>query len=137
MSEAIQSYRHGLYLSAVHNLMPEFEAFARGIYAGPKARPSQKNVIDWLKSTIEQLPVTGTAAIESFSLQHFIDDKLFAACFTPADAQALRNIPNRHAELHGLASYGNIKGATTLLCVTSYLLQLMDRYRSLTTPDAT
>lgn len=132
MREAIQCYRSGLYLSVVRGLMPEFEAFARNIYGGPKTSPNQKDVIEWLKSTIDQLPVAGTAAIESFSLHHFVDDKLFASCFSSADAKALGDVPNRHAELHGLASYGNLKGATTLLCVTSYVIQLMDRLRGLT-----
>jgi hypothetical protein len=134
MSEAIQCYRQSLHLSAVRCLMPEFEAVARGVYSGPKQRPAQKDVIEWLKSAVDEVPVAGTAAIESFSLQHFLDDKLFATCFSSADARALGDIPNRHAELHGLASYGSLKGATTLLCVTSYVVQLVDRLRSMSSP---
>ncbi len=51
---------------------------------------------------------------------------------TEADAQAFGGIPNRHAQLHGFASYGNFKGATTLVCVKDFLLQLMDRMNKLT-----
>jgi hypothetical protein len=34
--------------------------------------------------------------------------------------------------LHGLASYGSLQGATTLLCVFDFLIQLMHRLTMLT-----
>lgn len=127
LKEAVNGYQHGRYLSVVRVLMPEFECFARNVYAGTKDKPNQKNVIDALKDTINQLPCDGTDVIELFSIYHFIDEKLFAACFSATDAQAFGTVPNRHAELHGLASYGNLKGATIMLCVMGFLLQLMAR----------
>jgi hypothetical protein len=134
MEEAIAAYRENQFLSSVRVLMPEFEAFARSVYVGPKLAPSQKEVIENLKDAIMGLPVSGTDAIESFSLHHFIQDGMFASCFGTTDVRALGDIPNRHAELHGLASYGTLKGASTLVCVMSLLLQMMDRMQALLTP---
>ncbi|CAB3754941.1 hypothetical protein [Paraburkholderia humisilvae] len=131
MSEALANYEQGNYLSVVRTLMPEFEAFARNIYQGGRTRPKQSDVLTWLKGVIAALPVTGDSAIELFSLYHFIDDKLFATCSTAEDAKGLGDVANRHAEMHGLASYGHLKGATTLLCVTGFLIRLMDNYRGL------
>ncbi len=136
MQEAIGAYRNQHYLSAVRVLLPEFECFARSLVADKTKKRSQKEVIDDLKDTVNQLPVTGSDPLESFSLHHFIDEHLFANCFTDADAQALGTIPNRHAEVHGFASFGDLKGATTLVCVMDFLLQLMDRLKKLT-PAAT
>jgi hypothetical protein len=132
--EAIDCYIDERYLSVVRVLMPEFETFGRSVYTGTSAPPTQRQAIDSLKDVIDSLPVSGTDAIESFSLHHFIEDKLFARCFSVAEAQALGTFPNRHAELHGLATYGNFKGATTLLCVMGLLLQLMDRFLVLRNP---
>jgi hypothetical protein len=129
--EAIDAYEASRFLSVVRVLLPEFETFGRSLVDRTK-KTSQKAVIDELKKTIEQLPVSGSDPIESFSLYHFIDDHLFAVCFTEADAQAFGDIPNRHAELHGLASYGSLQGATTLLCVFDFLIQLMHRLTMLT-----
>ena len=134
VKEAIGCYIDERYLSVVRVLMPEFETFGRSVYTGTSTAPTQRQAIDSLKGTIDSLPVSGTDAIESFSLHHFIEDKLFARCFSVVDAGALGTFPNRHAELHGLATYGNLKGATTLLCVMGLLLQLMDRFLVLTNP---
>jgi len=135
MAEAIDSYQASHFLSVVRVLLPEFETFARSLVDRTK-KTSQKAVIDELKKTIEQLPVSDSNPIETFSLYHFIDDHLFAACFTEADAQAFGNIPNRHAELHGLASYGSLQGATTLLCVFDFLMHVMHGLKMLTTAPA-
>lgn len=129
MTEAIRSYSAGHFLSVVRTLLPEFEVLARGLYSGA-GKPTQKAVISALKAILDSVTIAGTDAIESMSLYHFIDDKLFAQCFSTADAQALGEVPNRHAELHGLESYGNQKGATTLLVVTSFLMELVDRHRA-------
>lgn len=127
LKEAFHSYRHGHYLSVVRVLMPEFECIARGLYGGTKSKPTQKDVIAALKEAMNLQPCDGVDAIELFSIPHFINEKLFAQCFSALDAEAFGTVPNRHAELHGLASYGNLKGATIMLCVMGFLLQLLAR----------
>lgn len=131
MTEALANYESEHFLSVVRTLMPEFEAFARHIYGGKSVSPKQSDVIQWLKETIDEIPAAGDDAIDMFSLYHFIDTKLFARCFTVEQAEAFGDVVNRHAEMHALSSYGHLKGATTVLCVTSYLMGLMDRYRKL------
>jgi hypothetical protein len=131
MIEALSAYRSGLHLSVVRVLLPEFECFARAIVIDKTKKFSQKKVIEELKALLGKTPIVADNPLESFSLFHFIDDHLFAECFTEADAQAFGPIPNRHAEVHGFASYGNLQGATTLICVMDYLLRMMSRLKQL------
>lgn len=88
-------------------------------------------MIEDLNTLLGQTPIIKDDSLESFSLSHFIEDLLFAQCFTEADVQAFGSIPNRYAELHGFASYGNLRGVTTLICVMDYLMHMMDRLKSL------
>lgn len=131
MAEALTAYHAGLYLSVVRVLLPEFECFARALVTDKTKKVSQKQVIEGLKTLLAQTPVIKDDPLESFSLFHFIEDHLFAHCFTESDAQVFGAIPNRHAEMHGFASFGNLQGATTLICVMDYLLRMMDRLKQL------
>jgi len=131
MTEAIDSYRSGKHLSTVRTLFPEFECFARAFTADPTRRVNQKQAISDLKEMINRTPMMKDDPLEMFSLLHFIDDHFFQNCWTVADAQMFGPIPNRHAELHGLASYGHLQGSSTLLCVMDILLRLMDRLKKL------
>ncbi len=133
MSEALGAYRSGSYLSVVRVLLPEFECFARALVADKTKKFPQKQVIEDLKQLLEGTPIVKDDPLESFSLFYFIEDHLFAHCMTEADAQAFGTVPNRHAEMHGFASYGTLKGATTLVCVMDYLLRMMDRLKRLGT----
>jgi len=131
MAEALMAYRECRYLSVVRVLLPEFECFARALVADKTKKKSQSEVIKDLKNLLEETPLMVDDRLESFSLFHFIDDHLFSNCFTEADAQKFGSIPNRHAETHGFASYGNRQGATMLICAMDYLLRMMDRLRKL------
>jgi len=131
MTEALVAYRAGLYLSVVRVLLPEFECFARALVLDKNKKFSQKQVIEDLKALLRETPLFKDDPLESFSLFHFIEEDLFAQCFTEADAQSFGAVPNRHAEMHGFASYGTLQGATTLVCVMDYLLRTMDRLKSL------
>lgn len=131
MAEALINYRSGLYLSAVRVLLPEFECFARAIVLDKTQKFTQKRVIDDLRALLAKTPVVKDDPLETFSLFHFIEDRLFAQCYTEVDAHSFGSIPNRHAEIHGFASYGNLQGATTLVCVMDLLLRMMDRLKRL------
>jgi hypothetical protein len=95
MAEALTTYRAGLYLSVVRVLLPEFECFARALVTDKTKKFSQKTVIEDLKKLLMQTPIIKDDPLESFSLFHFIEDHLFAQCFTEVDAQAFGSIPNR------------------------------------------
>jgi hypothetical protein len=137
MAEALTAYRSGLYLSVVRVLFPEFECFARAMVLDKTQKCSQKKVIDDLKQLLGETPVIDGDPLEDFSLFHFIDDHLFAQCFTEIDAKGFGSVPNRHAEMHGFASYGDLQGATTLVCVMDCLLRMMDGLKQLGAFNAT
>nr|WP_281719641.1 hypothetical protein [Nitrosomonas nitrosa] len=128
MEEALAAYRQSRWLSVVRVLLPEFEAFGRAI---AKGHVRQYEAVKHLKDRLNATPVIKDDPTESFSLVHFVFDHLFASCHSAEDAAALRPFPNRHAELHGLDSYGTLQGASTLLCVFAYLMRLMDRQKQL------
>jgi hypothetical protein len=123
MGQAIDAYRRGHFLATVRTLMPEVERFGRMVASHDGFVPgNQKEAVEAIKSYLGSVPVSHFDPIESLSIYPVIADDLFAKCFTTADANRLGDGPNRHAELHGLASYGNLRGATKMLCVGDFLL---------------
>ena len=131
MSEAIAAYRSGRYLSVVRVLLPEFECFARALVTDKTKKVSQKKVIADLKAILGNTPLIEDDPLEAFSLFHFIGDHLFAQLFTEADPHTFGTLPDRHAEMHGFASYGTLQGATTLVCIMDCLLRMMARLKRL------
>jgi hypothetical protein len=123
MDQAIDAYRREHFLSTVRTLMPEIERFGRMVASHGGTLPgNQQEAIKAIKSYLGDVPVSYFDPIESLSIYPVIADDLFAKCFTAADASQLGAGPNRHAELHGLASYGDLRGATKMLCVGDFLL---------------
>jgi len=127
LGEATAAYAAGNYLSTVRLLMPEVEGIARTMVTDRSVRTSQKAAVDGLKELLRETPLIKEDPIETMSMYEFIDDQLFAACHTEADAQAFGAVPNRHAELHALESYGNLQGASLMLCATDLLLRFACR----------
>lgn len=127
LSEATSAYASGQYLATVRLLMPEMESVARTMVTDRAQRTSQKAAVDSLKVLLRETPLLKEEPVETMSLYEFIEEQLFAACYTEADAQAFGNIPNRHAELHGLESYGTLQGASLMLCATDLLLRFACR----------
>ena len=122
-SEALMAYRIGLYLATVRTLMPEAERFGRVVVRQSGGLPAnQKEAVKAMQSYLAECPVYHFSTIESLTVYDVISEHLFAACFTEAEAQQLGVGPNRHAEVHGLASYGDLRGATKMLCVQDFLL---------------
>jgi hypothetical protein len=123
MQQAIDAYRREHFLSTVRTLMPEIERFGRMVALHDGTLPkNQKEAIEAIKDYVGHVPVSNFDPIESLSIYPVLADDLFATCFTTADASQLGAGPNRHAELHGLASYGDLRGATKMLCVADFLL---------------
>jgi hypothetical protein len=123
MTEAIEAYRRGHYVAAVRTLMPEVERGGRLILDARGAiRRTQKDASEAIKDYVDNLPVSEFEPIESLSIAKVVSEDLFARCFTTEDAEKLRNGLNRHAELHGLDSYGDLRGATKMLAVQDFLL---------------
>ncbi|HEX8643092.1 MAG TPA: hypothetical protein VF702_04175 [Allosphingosinicella sp.] len=127
LKEASASYAAGRYLTTVRVLMPEVEGVARSLVTDRSVATRQRHAIEDFKQLMRGAPMIQEEPVETMSMYEFIQDQLFAACHSEADAQALGGIPNRHAELHGLKSYGNLQGASLMLCATDLLLRLACR----------
>jgi hypothetical protein len=126
LKEALRSYRVGSYLSVVRTLMPEFERFGRMIERPDGSRPrNQKEAVKEIQDYISELPVKFYPPLESLAAYTLVSEELFASCFTEKDALALNN-PNRHAELHGLTSYGDLRGATKVLSAADFLVSAIN-----------
>jgi hypothetical protein len=124
MKEAIAAYRLEHYVATVRTLMPELERFGRMVACGNGSLPSnQKEAVAAIQDYLGSFPISHFDPIESLTIYKIISDDLFAKCFTAADAAQLTSGPNRHAELHGLKSYGDLRGATQMLCVLDFLLR--------------
>ena len=125
--QATTAYCAGHHLATVRLLMPEVEGIARTMVTDRAQRTSQKAAVQGLKQLLRETPLIKEEPVETMSLYEFIDDQLFAACHTEADAQAFGSVPNRHAELHALESYGTLQGASLMLCATDLLLRFACR----------
>jgi hypothetical protein len=127
MSEALHAYRASHFLSTVRTLMPEFERFGRMVARADGSLPrNQKEAVTAIQGYLGELPAGHYPPIESLSTYHMISEDLFARCLTQADAQNLGHGPNRHAEVHGLASYGDLRGATKMLSGVDFLLSAVN-----------
>jgi hypothetical protein len=94
--------------------MPEFERFGRMVVDENDCLPSsQKQAVEAIQRYLGNFPTGFHPPIES----------LTGYKITQADAEQLGPGPNRHAEVHGLASYGDLRGATKMICVTDLMLK--------------
>ncbi|MER9852533.1 MULTISPECIES: hypothetical protein [unclassified Mesorhizobium] len=106
--------------------MPEFERFGRMVVLADDSSPrNQKQAVAAIQDYISALPAGFYPPIESVAAFSLISEDLFASCFTEADALALSN-PNRHAEMHGLNSYGDLRGATKVLSAADFLVSAVN-----------
>ena len=128
MTEAISAYRDQKFLVVTRLLMPEFESVGRSVLDirdKTTTGMSQNSIIREFIQVLGSTPVIKQDPLESMSLFYFVSDRLFASCYTEADAAAFGSVPNRHAELHGLGSYGNLQGASVILCAFDLILKLL------------
>ena len=125
MNEAIFAYREAKYLNTTRVVMPEFESIGRSLLADPANKTLQSKVINDLQEALRATPLIRQDPLEAMSLFHFIDERLFAFCRTEADAAAFGGVPNRHAELHGYDSYGNLQGASVVICAFDLMLKML------------
>lgn len=133
VSEACAAYVVGKYLTVVRILLPEFEAVARALVN----KRSPKAAVDGLLGVLQDVPMIREDPIESMSMFEFIEDQLFASCRDATDAAARGAVPNRHAETHALRSYGDLRGASYILCGIDLLLRLAARHLDFSQPPPT
>lgn len=124
VAEACATYSAGSFLTVVRVLMPEFEAVAGTMVT----KRSSKAAVDGLLRLLQDTPMIREDPIETMSMYEFIDDQLFGSCRDEAHASARGNVPNRHAETHALKSYGNLRGASFMICGIDLLLRLATRH---------
>ena len=127
VSEASAAYSAGNFLTVVRVILPEFEAVARTLVT----KRSSKAAVDGLLLLLRDTPMIREDPIETMSMYEFIDGQLFASCKDEAHAQVRGNAPNRHAETHALRSYGNLRGASFMICGIDLLLRLATRHLDL------
>ena len=130
VEEACVAYASGRYLTVVRILLPEFEAVARSLVN----KRNSKAAVDGLLRLLQDVPMIREDPIEAMSMFDFLSDRLFASCRDESDAMARGEVPNRHAETHALRSYGNLKGASYILCGIDLLLRLAARHLDLSQP---
>lgn len=129
--EAIQNYRDERYVSVVRVLLPEFERLGRLIELSDGSRPERSGVaIKALQDYLGEFPVSVMPGIELSTAFHVLSGPLFERCFSSSDAAAIGPGPNRHAEIHGLANYGNLRGATAILACVGLMLTSIDYAQS-------
>jgi hypothetical protein len=127
MCQALDAYRRSHFLATVRTLMPEFERFGRMVVQADGSLPgTQKESVKAIQGYLGDLPAGHYPPIESLSTYHMISKDLFARCLNQEDAQNLGAGPNRHAEVHGLASYGNLQGATKMLSAADFMLSAVN-----------
>lgn len=123
MEQAIDSYRRGHFLATVRTLMPEVERAGRLTLERDGRTPkNHREATKAIQEYVDNLEVLHFEPIESLTVCKVLADDLFARCFTAENARGLERGLSRHAELHGLGSYGHVRGATNMLAVADFLL---------------
>ena len=122
-SEAIMNYRDERYVSVVRVLLPEFERLGRLITLPDGSQPQRSgDAIKAMQDYLGEFPVSIMTGLELSTAFHVLSGPLFERCFSTSDAIAIGPGPNRHAETHGLADYGNLRGATAILACVGLML---------------
>ncbi|MDR3480938.1 MAG: hypothetical protein P4L91_09520 [Burkholderiaceae bacterium] len=134
--QALFSYRADHFISTVRTLMPEVEKHGRIIsHANGAASPNMKQAVQAIQDYLGQMELSHFDPIESLTVHKIVEEDLFAKCFNQSDARNLEEGLNRHAELHGLGSYGDLRGATKMLCVQDFLLHSVSAASGTSNPD--
>lgn len=122
-AEAILNFRDERYVSVVRTLLPEFERLGRLIALPNGSQPKKSGAaLRAMQDYLGEFPVSVMPGLELSTAFHVLSGPLFEKCFTPSDAAAIGPGPNRHAETHGLADYGNLRGATAILACVGLML---------------
>jgi hypothetical protein len=125
--EVLDAHGHGLYRLSARSLFPEIEAVTRKEIHNGSLRPitSQKA----LKELAGHLGLRDTqpGGLYAMALFNKLFDHLYAHLQTEEELVAASSdtVPNRHASLHGLLSYGTARSSMNALIMTDFIFQIV------------
>lgn len=133
--EALLTHSHGLYRSTVRVLFPEIERVVRTEFFSNEVRSlaSLKEV----RQAAGDLPAQEITDFDfGIQLLGLVDEKLYNRVETPELVMQARSdtIPNRHAALHGLAPYDNVKNSVNMLIMTDFMFHVISRIKRYAEP---
>jgi hypothetical protein len=142
--EALDAHRHGLFRSVPRTLFPEIERIAcNEIYGGKRTifeetrRGKQKAInitsLPGISEAARDLPASEMLSYE-FGMQLFtkMEEHLYARVGDDAEQIAKfasDPVPNRHATLHGIISYGSCQNSLNALMMTDFMFHLISRVK--------
>lgn len=125
--EVLEAHGHGLYRLSARSLFPEIERVARQeVHGGALVMMTSQHE---LRKLAEQLSPGETVPGGMYAMSLF--QKFFYHLYenTKTDEQlevvAANAVPNRHASLHGLLSYGSARSSVNALIMTDFIFQIV------------
>lgn len=136
--EALDAHGHGFYRCVVRTLLPEIERVARVYFGVPvdHGLPRDKKAISRLKDALGDLPLSvlgGANGSRTASLGKFLQG-VYRNINSPEDVEKARadHIPNRHASIHGIVSYGSYQHSINAITMTQLVFALLTEYQHMT-----
>ena len=128
--EALSAHRYGLYRVAPRLLFPEIERLAR-IELGDilNVTASQRDLRDAAGALGGSNFIrTGVLSLRLFGA---FTHRIYAKVETEAHLEQVRSdpVPNRHAAIHGLASYNTQKSSLNALIIAEFVLLTIDEVK--------
>jgi hypothetical protein len=125
--QVLEAHGHGLYRLSARSLFPEIERVARHeIHDGALVMMTSQHE---LKKLAEQLSPGETVPGGMYAMSLF--RKFFYHLYENTktaeqlEAVAADAVPNRHASLHGLLSYGTARSSVNALIMTDFIFQIV------------
>jgi hypothetical protein len=125
--EVLEAHGHGLYRLSARSLFPEIERVARQeIHDGALVMMTSQHE---LKKLAEQLSPGDTVPGGMYAMSLF--QKFFYHLYENTktaeqlEVVAADAVPNRHASLHGLLSYGSARSSVNALIMTDFIFQIV------------
>lgn len=149
--EALSAHRYGLFRAVPRTLFPEIERVAcNEIYGGKRTifeetrKGKQKAInitsLPGISEAARDLPARELLSYE-FGMQLFtkMEEHLYAR--VGDDAQQIAKfaddpVPNRHASLHGIISYGSNQSSLNALMMTDFMFHLISRVKQYVVDDS-
>lgn len=125
--EALEAHQNGHYRSVTRSLIPEFERIFRlNLLDGNPGKISDSKI----KATLEN-DGEFSYIVDSYS-DFFIIEKFSNYFYENVNKQNInsyKEIPNRHAALHGVVPYSTIKNSMNMLILAEYFLRILSANR--------
>lgn len=125
--EALDAHSSGYYRLVPRSLFPEIERVARiELHEGRIEKiTSQKRLIELSgKLSLHDVEPSG---LRGWSLFEYLRQHLYHHVTSEEQLQKVANdsVPNRHATLHGLRTYGSVANSINSLIVTDFIFQVV------------